>query len=403
MPLDLAVIIPTLNEAANVGPLIEKLRHTLRDIDWEAIFVDDNSADGTASALREIARSDPRIRVLQRIGREGLASACVEGMFATAAPYIAVMDADLQHDESILPLMYERIRTGNLDLVIASRVNEGGAGELAPGRVKLSGLGARLSRIVCKCDLSDPMSGFFIVDRNLLDEVANSLSGVGFKILLDIVASARRPLRFAEIPYRFHQRQRGESKLDINVGLEYLELLLDKLLGRVIPLRFAMFVLVGGIGILVHLAVLAVLYFGTPLGFLYSQAGATLAAMTFNYLVNNLTTFRDRRLRGLDILKGLLIFYAACSVGALGNFAFAKFLFTAGLPWYMAAIPGAMVSSLWNFGVNTILTWRRNVHVIERRRATASEDRGANRTTAPDPCLFPNVAPKETSPPDRRQ
>ena len=212
MALALAVVIPTLNEAANVLPLLDRLRETLRDMEWEVIFVDDNSLDGTASAIREIARTDLRVRVLQRIGRKGLASACIEGMFSTAAPYVAVIDADMQHDESILPVMYERINAGKLDLVIASRDN---AGVLPGRRALLSRLGSRLSRMVCKCDLSDPMSGFFIVDRAFLEEVAHLLSGVGFKILVDIVASAQRPVRFAEVPYHFRQRLHGEDRKSV--------------------------------------------------------------------------------------------------------------------------------------------------------------------------------------------
>lgn len=216
------------------------------------------------------------------------------------------------------------------------------------------------------------MSGFFIVERNFLEEVAHLLSGVGFKILVDIVASAQRPVRFAEVPYHFRPRLQGESKLDVNVGLEYLELLLDKMSGHIIPLRFVMFVLVGGLGILVHLAVLALLYYYAAVDFIYAQAWATLVAMTFNFLVNNLTTFRDRRLRGLGIVQGLPIFYLACSIGAIINFSFAKFLLAAGLPWYVAGIVGMMVSSLWNYGVNTIFTWRRGIRAMERRRSALS-------------------------------
>ncbi len=359
-------------------PLIDRLTEALRGLEWEAIFVDDDSTDGTGSVLAGVARKDTRIRVLRRIGREGLASACIEGMFATAAPFIAVMDADLQHDESILPLMYQRIRAEDLDLVVASRNLEGASvGAFAKDRVKLSVLGSRLSRTVSKCGLSDPMSGFFIVNRNLLEEVSHRLSGIGFKILLDIVASARRPLRFAEVPYHFRERLRGESKLDINIGFEYLQLLLDKLIGRAIPLRFVMFVFVGGLGIIVHLAALAVLYRMARMSFVYAQAWATLVAMTFNFLLNNLTTFRDRRLRGFSMLSGLLIFCAICSAGGLVNIAFSTFLLAAGLPWWAAGVPGAVVSSLWNYGVNTVLTWRRGMNAIQRRQAAARESERA--------------------------
>jgi len=368
-PLDLAVVIPTFNEVENVVPLLERLKEVLAPIEWEAIFVDDDSPDHTAALLYELARSNRRIRVIRRIGRQGLASACVEGMLATPAPYIAVLDADLQHDESILLDMYERIKSGQLDLVIGSRNIQGGdMGETGSRRAALSGLGSRLSRMVSKCELSDPMSGFFIVSRNFVEEVVYRLSATGFKILLDLVASAQRPVRFAEVPYRFRNRQRGVSKLDVNVGLEYLQLLLDKLIGGVVPARFVMFGLVGGLGLLVHLAVLALLYWYAGYQFVYAQAAATVAAMTFNFLINNLTTFRDRRLRGFRIVTGLAIYYLACSIGAITNLSFARFLLGAGLPWYLAGILGMAVSSVWNYGVNTIFTWRRVTRQLQQRR-----------------------------------
>jgi len=368
-PLDLAVVIPTFNEVENVDPLLERLEQVLASLQWEAIFVDDDSPDHTAALVSELARGDRRIRLIRRIGRQGLASACVEGMLATSAPYIAVMDADLQHDESILLSMYERIKSEQLDLVIGSRNIEGGdMGEMARRRAALSGLGSRLSRAVSKCELSDPMSGFFIVDRNFLEEVIYRLSATGFKILVDLVASAQRPVRFAEVPYRFRNRQRGVSKLDINVGLEYLQLLLDKLIGGMLPARFVMFGLVGGLGLLVHLAVLALLYWYARYEFLYAQAVATVAAMTFNFLINNLTTFRDRRLRGWRIVTGLAIYYLACSIGAITNLSFARFLLGAGLPWYLAGILGMAVSSVWNYGVNAIFTWRRVTRQLQQRR-----------------------------------
>jgi dolichol-phosphate mannosyltransferase len=360
--LELAIVIPTFNERANVVPLLDRLRVTLAGIEWEAIFVDDDSPDHTAAYIREIARTDARVRVLQRIGRRGLASACIEGMLLTPAPFIAVMDADLQHDEAVLPRMYQRITSEKLDIVVGSRNVEGGSmGEFAKERVMLSTLGKRLSRSVAKCDLSDPMSGFFIVDRRFFEEVVYRLSGVGFKILVDLVASSQRPVRFAEVPYTFRNRERGESKLDINVGLEYLELLLDKVIGHVVPTRFVLFVMVGAVGLLVHLGVLAILFYMLGKRFSYAQGLATLVAMTFNFLVNNITTFRARRLRGSRLISGLLIYYVACSVGAMTNLSFAEFLLNAGLPWYLAGILGMAVSSVWNYGVNTILTWRRTV------------------------------------------
>jgi len=358
-PAELAVVIPTFNERDNIEPLLASLDRALEGIAYEVIFVDDDSPDGTAAAVRAISRENPRVRVLQRIGRRGLSSACLEGMMATAAPYIAVMDADLQHDERILPEMLSRIQAGNLDLVAATRNKEGGGmGEFARHRVRLSHLGRRLSRSVSHTDLSDPMSGFFVVSRAFLEEVVHSASGTGFKILLDLVASARRPLRFAEVPYTFRKRVRGASKLDILVGIEYLQLLLDKTIGNLIPPRFLIFSMVGALGLLVSIGVLYLLFSVLKMEFSLAQALTTFVAMTANFFLNNSLTYRDRRLRGRRVAVGLLTFYAACFVGAVINVRIAQFTKGAGVPWYLAGGCGLAVGAVWNYGVTSITTWR---------------------------------------------
>jgi dolichol-phosphate mannosyltransferase len=360
-PIELAVVIPTYNEKDNIPLLLAGLEKTLTGIEWEAVFVDDNSPDGTAEYIRGVAANNRRVRVIERIGRRGLASACIEGMLATPAPYIAVMDADLQHDESVLPRMLERLKSEHLDVVVASRNIVGGSmGEFSSGRVWLSNMGARIGKLICHCDVSDAMSGFFLVDRSYFQQVVRRLTGTGFKILVDLLASSNRPVQIGEVPYHFRNRRRGESKLDVNVELEYLFLLVDKVIGKWVPTRFVIFVLVGSLGLFVHLATLALLYYWAHQNFVVSQAIATLVAMTFNFLLNNLVTFRDRRLHGWRILTGLLTFCLACSVGAVINVSFADFLLSSRVPWYLAGISGMAISSVWNYGVNTILTWRRS-------------------------------------------
>jgi dolichol-phosphate mannosyltransferase len=359
-PIQLSVVVPTYNEKENVPALMAALDRALAGIEWEAIIVDDNSPDGTAEYVRGLAASNRKIRVIERIGRHGLSSACIEGIMASSAPFIAVMDADMQHDETILPKMLERIRADRLDLVVGSRnLPSGGMGDFSRRRVWLSDMGNRISRLVCHCDITDAMSGFFVVDRNYFNEIAHRLTGSGFKILVDMLASSERPVRVAEIPYRFRKRERGESKLDVNVELEYLFLLVDKLIGNCVPTRFALFVLVGSLGVVIHLSTLALLYHTAQMSFVASQALATLVAMTFNFLLNNVVTFRDRRLRGWRLATGLLTFYLACSLGALMNVSFAEFLHRHMVPWYLAGASGTIISSVWNYGVNTILTWRR--------------------------------------------
>jgi dolichol-phosphate mannosyltransferase len=362
--LELAVVVPTFNERGNVPAIVQRLARVLAGVSYEVIIVDDDSPDGTAEAVREIALHQRNVRIIRRVGRRGLASACLEGMLSTAAPYIAVMDGDLQHDENILPRMLARAREDALDIVVASRNVEGGSmGRFSRGRVWLSGLGLKLSRLILHSTVTDPMSGFFLADRRFIDEAIYRTSGVGFKILVDLLASVRRPVKLAEIPYTFRLREAGESKLDLAVNFEYLYLILDKLIGGVIPLRFAMYALVGAAGAVLHLAVLGLLYLGGSASFQTSQLTATFLAMTFNFLLNNLFTYRDARLRGKRLFTGLLTFYLACSIGSAINLRVADTLLSHAVPWLLSGLAGLAISSVWNYGVTSVTTWRR-----QRRR-----------------------------------
>jgi dolichol-phosphate mannosyltransferase len=357
---ELAIIVPTLDERDNVAELLPRLQQALRGIAWEVVFVDDDSHDGTIELLRDFQRRYPNVRCLRRIGRRGLASACIEGMLASAAPFLAVMDADLQHDERILPRMLDALRSERLDIVIGSRFASGAsAGGLSPRRLWLSWIANHLSRMIAGVDLSDPMSGFFMLRREFLDDTVHRLSGVGFKILLDLMTSAPRPVRFLELPFELRTRRRGASKLDLPVMLEYVALLGDKLLGRTVPWRFVVFVLVGSFGLVVHLAVLALCLKLLGLPFYSSQVVATLVAMTSNFNLNNILTYRDRRLRGYALIYGHASFYLICSVGALANFQIAELLYQKGVHWAPAGLLGAVVGAVWNYAVSSIFTWKK--------------------------------------------
>ena len=352
---ELSVVIPTLNERDNVPLIVERLNRVLDGIAWEVIFVDDDSPDGTADAVRALARLQGNIRCLQRIGRRGLASACIEGMLASSARYLAVMDGDLQHDEALLPRMFEKIKAERLDVVVASRhVADGSLGNFEASRVAISNFATRLSRLVVKADLTDPMSGFFVIERSAFDGAMRQLSGQGFKILLDLFASTPRPFAFAELPLHFRERLHGESKLDTLVAWEYLMLLLQKLLGPAVPVRFLLFSLIGALGVGVHLTTLwSVLHFAP---FATAQAVATVVAMTFNFLLNNIFTYRDRRLKGWRILSGLGSFYAVCGLGAVANVGIAASIAGAH-SWWLAGLAGAAVSAVWNYAMSSIFTW----------------------------------------------
>ncbi len=350
--LELAIVVPTFNERGNVAALVASLDEALAGRGWEAIFVDDDSPDGTSDAARALARIDPRVRVIQRIGRRGLSSACIEGMCATAAPIVAVIDGDLQHDETLLTAMLDALQEDeSLDLVIGSRFcSGGGTGEWDHDRVAKSAFATRLSRRVLKADVSDPMSGFFMIRTGLVRALVPALSGIGFKILLDIMTAHHRPFNFREMPYTFRTRTVGESKLDHVVALEYLIALYDRMFGRIVPVRFAMFSAIGGVGAGVHFAVLWLLFRGFGLRFVASTIVATLVAMTFNFFVNNALTYREQRLKGRELLGGWVSFCLVCAVGAAANVGVAAFLHNVQHgDWRVSALAGIVVAAVWNF------------------------------------------------------
>lgn len=362
-PIALAVVIPVFQESANVAEMARRLAAVLEGVAWEAIFVDDNSPDGTADAARALARTDRRIRVIERVGRRGLASAVIEGMLATAAPLVAVIDGDLQHDEALLPRMLAALEADPaLDLAIGSRFVAGGSDAgLSDKRAAQSRLATRLSRGAIGADLKDPMSGFFMARIETIREVLPRLSAIGFKILLDIFTSARRPLKFVELPYAFRSRGAGASKLDRAIAFEYLVMLYDKAFGRIVPARFALFSAIGALGVAVHFAFLTAMFQGANTSFAAAQAVATLGAMTFNFVLNNALTYRDRQLRGpAQLLKGWLSFCVVCSVGALANVGVATWLFeTRHALWTLSALAGIAVGAVWNFALSSRFTWSR--------------------------------------------
>ncbi len=358
---ELAIVVPTFNERDNIIPLLEKIEAALPDVAWEAVFVDDDSKDGTPDAVTERCRVDSRVRIVRRIGRRGLSSAVVEGILSTSTPYVAVIDADMQHDERILGNMLASLRAGEADLAVGSRyTGDGGFGDWDARRKTISFVATRLSAFVVKADLTDPMSGFFMIRRDAFEASVRQLSSQGYKILLDIVASAPKPLRIKEFPYVFRLRQHGESKLDALVSLEYLMLLLDKMVGRWVPARFVLFMGIGGLGVFVHMAVLTVLLKTLGAAFITGQSAATAVAMTFNFFLNNVLTYRDKRLKGFGpVLRGLVSFYLVCSVGAVSNVGIANFMFSHSYSWFISGIAGILVGAVWNYAASSVFTWRK--------------------------------------------
>jgi dolichol-phosphate mannosyltransferase len=358
---ELCVVIPVLNERDNIAPMVARLEEVLAGVDWEVIFVDDDSRDGTREAVRATAAMQKRVRLLHRIGRRGLASAFIEGAQASLAANIAAIDGDLQHDETLLPKMLAVLREGGTDIVVGSRhVEGGGMGEFAAARVGMSNFATLLAKPVLRTPLSDPMSGFFMLRRDVFDLAVRRLSAMGFKILLDIVASLPEPPVIRELPYKFRTRQHGESKLDAGVLRDYLLLIVDKLIGHILPVRFVLFAGVGAVGIAAHLFVLRLCLWTFGLEFAVAQAVATGVAILGNFLLNNIFTFSDRRLKGRRFVWGLLTFAAISAVGAVLNINISSVLFgPAHWSWYFAGFAGAAMSLVWNYAVSSAVTWRR--------------------------------------------
>ena len=174
---ELSVVVPTFKESGNVAELVQRIDAALEGVDWEVIFVDDDSPDGTSDVAKAMAAADPRVRCLRRVSRRGLAGACIEGMLSSSAAYVGVMDADLQHDENLLPRMLATLRRGDTDLVVGSRYIAGGsASAFSKRRSMISKTAGSLARALTRVELTDPMSGFFMMRRDRFDPIAGSLS-----------------------------------------------------------------------------------------------------------------------------------------------------------------------------------------------------------------------------------
>ena len=359
-PPVLTVVVPTFNELANVPVLVERVSLSLLGLDWELVFVDDNSPDATSAIAKKLGQRDARVRCIRRVGRRGLAGAFMEGALSSQAQFVAVMDADLQHDENLLPQMLGLLMRQTADLVIGSRYTVGGdAGGLSAARRSISRIATQWARRLMRTAVEDPMSGFFMMRRELLDQIAPALSNEGFKILFDILVTVRGAnLKIVELPYGFRTRKSGSSKFDFRNAVDFAALILAKLTRNIVPLRFFSFLLVGGSGIVVQLACL---WQGLAAGLSFPSAAATatLAAMTSNFLLNNLLTYRDQRVAGWRMIPALLTFYAVCSIGALSNVGVSSWLYSQHPVWWLAGIAGSLVGAVWNYIGSSVFVWKR--------------------------------------------
>jgi dolichol-phosphate mannosyltransferase len=367
---ELSIVVPTYNERANVRPLVAAVAAAMGPTRWELIFVDDDSPDGTYAEVAAVAREGAPVRCIRRVGRRGLSSAVVEGAMSASAVIVGVMDGDMQHDERLLPKMLEVLKSTEADVVVGSRhVEGGGLGEWNAVRQQMSEFATWCSRALIGESVSDPMSGYFMTRRAVFDAAIYNLTQQGYKILLDLLTSAPHPLKVVELPYVFRDRRAGESKIEGMIILEYAFLLIEKMTGGLIPPKFILFAAVGAMGLAVHLSVLEGMKL-SGLSFLQAQGLATLTAMSFNYVANNQITYRAERLQGFRFVVGYLSFCLVCSLGALANISVADLALAKAHSWPLAGLTGAVMSSVFNFGVATRFVWGARRRGNARARVT---------------------------------
>lgn len=354
----LTVVVPTFNEARNVPALVERLDKAMAGIAWEVVFVDDDSPDRTWRVAKQLAQADSRIRCIRRIGRRGRTGACIEGVLSSAAPHVAVIASDLDIDVGILPGMLALLQRDEADIAIGSQ--SGTAGSVSRGDI-VSRVASRLLAITVGRTTGDPLAGFFAIRREVFEQAAARLPLSGYRILLDLLASVERPVRTVEVGYGAPEAgQRSGPAFDLATLVDILASLLHRWTRGVVPVRFLLFASVGAIGVGVHFAALRLSMTALALSFEWSQTLATFCAMTSNFAINNLLTYRDMMLRGRSALTGLLRFYAVCSIGAVANIGVASYLFeSADSTWWVAGLAGIIVGTAFNYTMSSIFIWGR--------------------------------------------
>ncbi len=359
--LRVSIVAPTFNESRNVAAFVSRIDKAMGETSWEVIFVDDDSEDGTWHYAKKLSERDSRVRCLRRIDRRGLAGACIEGVLSSSANFIVIVDADLQHDEAIIPEMLTHLEADTADLVIGTRIvkPETEDAGFSKQRVRASQIATRLATAFLGTKVTDPMSGFFAMRRESFENIAPRLSTSGFKILLDILASSWPPLRVQEVGFHFRSRNDGESKFDMRAMLDFGSLLVNKATGGMVPARFVLFGLVGGLGVFVHLAALRFSFGTGEVTFTEAQAIATCIAMTSNFFINNMLTYRDMKLRGVAAMTGLVKYFLLCGLGSIANVGMASWLFGVNGSWWLAGTAGVIVGSVFNYSMSSAFVWRR--------------------------------------------
>ena len=347
---ELSVVIPTFNLQGDVALLVQGLARALAGVDWEVIFVDDNSSDQTVSLVRALGETDPRLRSIRRVGRNGLTQTCLVTMLASQARYVAMVQPEPSFDATVLVAMLDRLRSGDADLVAATRGFAAGGRLRMLVRAALSGI----TRRALSTGLSDPTSGFFMMRRAALEGLTPSLSSLGYQVLLDLIATARGRLRVVELAGRLGDQDGGRSELKLT--LELLALLVARFSGDAVSIRFLLFCMVGLSGVGVHLVLLKAALIA--LSFAAAQTVATVLTTVWNYTLNNAVTYGDQRLSGWSFVTGLVRFQIVCGIGLISNVGVASLIYANDTTWWIAGLGGAVMGAVWNYAVSSVFVWR---------------------------------------------
>jgi dolichol-phosphate mannosyltransferase len=376
-----SVITPTYDEAENLPELVRRIHESLANVPHEIIVADDNSPDRTWAVAESLAADDETITVLRRFHDPGLSAAVLDGMSAARGSYLAVIDADLQHDPAALAPMLEMLRSGNADVAVGSRESEGGGyGEWSTQRRFVSWVATAIAKVFLRVPTDDPMSGYFMLTRDAYESTAAQINPMGFKILLEFIGR-NRDLRVGEVGYEFANRVHGRTKLNRSIIRSYLLAVAELRLGRQVDPVFLLYVMVGALGLVVN-STLFTLF--EALGFplintgvnealdpIYSSFVASVAVTTLLlFVVNNEFTFWEQRYTGWKMLPALLLFGLMTLVGTLVHVAvfswlqetgFALALLGADAARVLHNLIGATVALVVNWYLNTSFVWKRRL------------------------------------------
>lgn len=362
--VETSIIIPTLNEAQNISILISKIKKTMEGNNYEIIVVDDNSEDGTWAIADKLLKEDSNGFCIKRMHRNGLSAAVVEGMSQASGDYLIVMDGDMQHDETIIPKIVEKLKSENTDICVCSRnlLKEDGYGDLTLYRKFISKSAIFLFHTMTGKNLTDPVSGFFGIKKPIFDKNLQKINPTGFKILLEFIKSTP-PSKITEIGYQFKKRVYGHTKLTIDVSIEYLLALIDMRFGWLIPIKFVKFGVVGFFGSLIN-------YFSF-INFIYLTQDLLLSAIIsvqlgilWSYFCNNFFTFSEQRFRGKKLFLGLIVYEFLSLYGLTIQYLISRNLLDyygdnlENLTYFIYAI-AVLGGSIVNFLIHSNVTWKR--------------------------------------------